>query len=53
MVALRGAGDGLIIGGLILDAESKADVIASSQLFDALALAVEEHAEDALEFITA
>jgi tRNA A-37 threonylcarbamoyl transferase component Bud32 len=53
MIALRGSEDGTIVGGLILEAEAKLDLVGSSHLFETLAGVVEAHAEDAIAFITA
>jgi len=50
---MRSAGDGAVIGGLILEAEPKLDPIDSSDVFDAVGRAVEAHGQDVLGLVTA
>jgi hypothetical protein len=42
-----------VIGGLILETEPTADVLGSSDVFDAVGRAVEAHGQDVLGFVTA
>ena len=53
LIALLSAADRIMIGGLILEAEPKLDVVGSTDVFDALGRAVEVHGRDALGFVTA
>jgi hypothetical protein len=52
LVALRSAAERLVIGGLIVEAEAQADLLESSDVFDAVGRAVEAHGHDALGFVT-
>ena len=53
MVALRGAATRRVVGGLILEVDSTLRLFGSSELLSELGRVVEEHASDALGFITA
>jgi hypothetical protein len=53
IVALQRAADGAIVGGLILEAEPKVDLVGSTHIFDAIGRVIEEHGLDELGFITA
>jgi hypothetical protein len=53
LVALRSAAGAAVIGGLILEAEPKLDLIGSSDVFDAVGRAVEAHGQDVLGLVTA
>ncbi len=53
IIILRSVSSKAIVGGLILEMEGRLDLVASSDLFDAVGRIVEEHGDDALSFITA
>jgi hypothetical protein len=53
MVALCRPMAKTVLGGLILEAEPKIDLIGSSELFDELGRIVEEYGSDGLSLITA
>jgi hypothetical protein len=53
LVALRRAAEKSLIGGLIIEAEQKVDLVGSSELFDALGRIVEEYGQEAKLLITA
>jgi hypothetical protein len=53
LVAIRSATERSVIGGLILEPEPKIDLLASSDMFDAVGRAVEAHGHDVLGFVTA
>jgi hypothetical protein len=52
LVALHGAPDGKIVGGLVLDGEANLELAGATEIFDALGRVIEERGADVLGFIT-